>query len=134
MLPLRATNLGEASRIDGYSHADSCDTETLRHDKEPRPARQLIEALNDIDPDLLEKVSPSSTILRTFVKLPMLFLLFNAGLWSGIGAVSLKLCGELAQAGEMGQHWFLLGFMASFMTVSVFAITHSTNMAMKFYD
>lgn len=61
-------------------------------------------------------------------------MLFNAGIWSGIGAVSLKLVGELFQSHQVMEHWFLSIFLAAIMITSVFAITHSTNMAMKFYD
>lgn len=80
------------------------------------------------------QVSPKSLRLQHFLKVPLLYMLLNAGLWSGIGAVTLKLVGELVQAKETGEHGFLLLCMCAFMAVSVPSITHSTNMAMKFYD
>ena len=65
-----------------------------------RPARVLIDLLNDFDEDALERVSKRSLTLKTFVKLPMLYLLLTAGMQSGLSIVFLKLFGELIQSGE----------------------------------
>ena len=60
-----------------------------------RPARILIELLNDMDRQQLEQVSKRSLNLQRCVKLPMLYLLINAGLQSGLSISFLKLFGEL---------------------------------------
>jgi len=44
------------------------------------PARQLIEVLNDFDNDVLREVSLRSKNLKRFLKLPLLYLMLNAGL------------------------------------------------------
>ena len=44
------------------------------------PARQLIEVLNDFDNEVLREVSNRSRNLKRFIKLPLLYLMLNAGL------------------------------------------------------
>ena len=51
--------------------------------------------LQDIDPELLAQASNRSILLKTLVKMPMLYMLLNAGLQSGLSIVFLKLFGEL---------------------------------------
>lgn len=83
---------------------------------------------------MLDKVSPRSANLQHYIKVPLLYMLLNAGFWSGLGAVSLKVVGELIQAKEASEHVFLTVCMFIVGLAGVPFITHSTNMAMKFYD
>lgn len=60
-----------------------------------KPARILIEVLHNFDDEMLKDVSSRSLNVKRYVKLPMLYLLLNAGLQSGLSIVFLKLFGEL---------------------------------------
>lgn len=101
---------------------------------EQRPARILIEELNDMDDSLLETVSARSTSLKRFVKLPLLYVLANAGLQSGLSISFLKIFGELIQSGHSTEHIFLLVILFALLVGSGACQTHSLNIAMKYYN
>ena len=60
-----------------------------------RPARLLIDTLNDMPRDLLKKVSERSQNLKTCIKLPMLLIILTSSLMSGVTIVVCKLLTEL---------------------------------------
>ena len=60
-----------------------------------RPARVLIEALNDINDELLEEVSSRSKTLKYYIKMPMVLTIGTSALQSGLTIVFLKLLTEL---------------------------------------
>ena len=64
----------------------------------------------------------------------MLYMLFLAGLQSGLSIVFLKLFGELVQSGEVAQNILMAFILVGLMVVSAVSQTHSLNMAMKEYD
>jgi len=66
--------------------------------------------------------------------MPLLYLMLNAGLQSGLSIVFLKLFGELVQSGTAGEHWGMLIILGFFMALSAISQTHSLNLAMKEYD
>ena len=82
----------------------------------------------------LEEVSARSRNLKRFIKVPMLYLLANAGVQSGLSLCFLKLCGELIQSGEAGSSPVMLTCLIIFLICSSVSQTHSLNMAMKEYD
>ena len=87
-----------------------------------------------MDADLLAQVSPDSTHLKRFVKFPMLYMLFLAGIQSGLSIVFLKLFGELVQSGEAGTSVLMIIILLVLLACSALSQTHSLNMAMKEYD
>ena len=99
-----------------------------------RPARLLIEAINDLPEEVLEYVSPQSVPLKRYIKVPMLLLLTNAGFQAGLSVVFLKLCGELIVVGEAGNHVSMLLIMMACMLVATLSQVHSLNLAMKHFD
>lgn len=60
-----------------------------------RPARLLIEIINGLDKEQIEKFSPDSLTVKKFIKWPMIFLLFSSSMQSSLSVVMLKLVGEL---------------------------------------
>lgn len=74
--------------------------------------------LHNIDMEQLKEVSSRSVNVKRFVKLPMLYLLLNAGVQSGLCIVFLKLFGELIQSGTAGQHIGMLCVLGFFMALS----------------
>lgn len=79
-------------------------------------------------------MSSRSTNVKRFLKLPMLYMLFLAGLQSGLSVVFLKLTGELIQQGQGSSHILMLLTLLFLMAMSAVSQTHSLNMAMKEYD
>lgn len=59
-----------------------------------RPERLLIQALNEMDVNDLEKVSPQSLQLKMYVKLPMLLFVLGASLLTQVSDLIFKLIGE----------------------------------------
>lgn len=66
--------------------------------------------------------------------MPMLYMLINCGLQSGLSIAYLKLIGELFQSGEWSQSIGMLIVLSILMVLSAVSQTHSLNMAMKEYD
>lgn len=83
-----------------------------------RPARMLIEALNDIDDDLLEQVSARSRTLKYYIKMPLVLTISTSALQSGLTIVFLKLITEMGETGEMADHVGLVITMALAMGLS----------------
>lgn len=82
------------------------------------PAHKLIEVINDMPEDLMEIISPRSKTLKSFIKVPMIYLLFFAGLQSGLCIVFMKLVGELFQSSEAMNNVLLLSIITIFMVIS----------------
>lgn len=99
-----------------------------------RPARQLIDVLNDIPSDLLDKVSPNSATLKYFIKLPMVCSIGTAAMQSGLTIMFLKLLTELSQSGDLIDHFYLSILMGFGMGLSGLFQLHMLNLAMKYYD
>ena len=66
--------------------------------------------------------------------MPMLYMLFMAGLQSGLSVVFLKLIGELVQSGEAVTNLLMFIILVVLTALSALTQTHSLNMAMKEYD
>ncbi len=60
-----------------------------------RPAHLIIETLNDMSPELVEKVSKQSLTLKALIKIPMVLTISTSALQSGVTIVTLKLLTEL---------------------------------------
>lgn len=99
-----------------------------------RPARVLIEALNDINDELLEEVSSRSKTLKYYIKMPMVLTIGTSALQSGLTIVFLKLLTELGETGEFFDHIPLVVTMAFTMGLSGAMQLHMLNLAMKYYD
>ena len=67
-----------------------------------RPARLLVEALNELPVEILQHVSPESVRVQRLIKVPMLLLLIHSGLQGALSAIGLKLVGELFASNEVG--------------------------------
>ena len=94
----------------------------------------MIEIINDMDRELLEKVSPSSRTVKNFIKVPLVFLVWASSMQSSLSVIMLKLFGELIQSGSSGTYWFLMIFLVVMMFLSSLMQIHIINLAMKYYD
>ena len=99
-----------------------------------RPARALIEVLNEMTREEVELVSPGSHRLRRFAKAPMLLVIAGAALCSGVTVALLKLLGELLLSGEVTTDLLLAGLVALGALLSAAQQLHTLNTAMKYYD
>ena len=99
-----------------------------------RPARVLIDIINDLDKEVLEKVSPASATIKRFIKWPMIFLVWASSMQSSLSVVMLKLFGELIQSGSAKNHWFMMLFLVVMLVLSSSLQVHLLNLAMKYYD
>ena len=99
-----------------------------------RPAREIIEALSNLDNELVSRVSPRSKTLKTFIKMPMMLLTVTAALLSGLTIVFRKLLTELMQSGSLTNRLGLVAFIVIFMSLIGVGQLHILNLAMKFYD
>ena len=90
--------------------------------------------MTEIPEEVLQRVSPQSLELKSFLKVPMLLLLVTAGLLSGMSVCFLKLIGEMIQNGEVGGHIGIFILLAVVALLSVPAMVHSLNLAMKYFD
>lgn len=99
-----------------------------------RPARALIEVLNEMTREEVELVSPDSHRLRRFAKAPMLLVIAGAALCSGVTVALLKLLGELLLSGEVTTDLLLAGLVALGALLSAAQQLHTLNTAMKYYD
>ena len=78
ILPARELKLqgfGSTASINAEARQDSDNMEEVQ-----RPARYLIETLNDMPREQLDKVSTRSHRLKTFIKMPMLLLIICSAL------------------------------------------------------
>ena len=80
------------------------------------------------------QVSPQSIKLKRYLKFPMVILLINAGLQSGLSITMLKLLGEGIQQGEFVEYIGLFLIIGFSEFVSVPSMVHSLNLAMKYFD
>ena len=94
----------------------------------------LIEALNDIDDELLEQVSSRSKTVKYYIKMPMILTICTSALQSGLTIVFLKLLTELGESGDLFDHMGLVVTMALAMGLSGTMQLHMLNLAMKYYD
>ena len=102
--------------------------------KHQRPARVLIEILNELPEEVLELVSPSSVTLKRYIKVPMLLLLINASTQSGLGTVFMKLIGELIVSGDAKNYITMLLILVICMVLATLSQGHSINLAIKHFD
>jgi len=128
--PREACDTGAGER----SPLDSELAPNFEADEMQRPARVLIETLNDMPVELLDEVSARSRRLKTLIKGPMLLIVVSSALQSGLTIVSLKLVTELGQSEEMRGHVFLVIFLMGVIALSGAAQLHMLNLAMKYYD
>ena len=94
----------------------------------------LIEALNNLPEEVLEKVSPQSVRLQRWIKIPMLILLINSAFQSGVSVVFLKLTGELFVSRTVRDHIIMLFLLGFCMLITMLSTVHSLNLAMKHFD
>ena len=66
---------------------------------EKLPFRKVIEVLVDIPYETLERVSPESLTLKTYVKAPMVLSALASALCGSIYIVTIKLVGEMIANG-----------------------------------
>ena len=83
---------------------------------------------------MLEKVSPRSRTLKTFIKMPLLLCVGTSALQSGLTCVFLKLVTELGQAKEFMDNLGLVIIMFACIGISGTMQLHMLNLAMKYYD
>ena len=72
--------------------------------------------------------------LKSYVKVPLLILIINAGFMSGIGVTFMKLVGMLFMSGEVKEHVYMLMVLLVVMGLSTASQIHSLNLAMKNFD
>ena len=84
--------------------------------------------------EILEVISPKSMNLKRFVKMPLIYLLFLAGMQSGLCVVFMKLAGELAATNSVSENVGMFVLLLVLMGISAVSQSHSLNMAMKEYD
>lgn len=63
-----------------------------------RPARALIDTINEMTVEEITQVSPNSLRLKKVIKAPLLLMITASGMMSGISISMLKLTTELIQA------------------------------------
>ena len=90
--------------------------------------------MNNIDDEMLSRVSSRTKTLKNFIKMPMVLLVVTAALLSGLTIVFLKLLTELAQSGNFINHIGLVVTLALSMGLAGFCQLHILNLAMKYYD
>ena len=69
-----------------------------------RPARILIEVIHSMPLEQLVLVSANSTLLKRWIKAPMILLIFGAGMTSTYNVLLIKLGGELVQTDSLAEH------------------------------
>ena len=103
-------------------------------DEVQRPARALIDTINEMTFDEIRQVSPDSLKLKKLVKTPLLLIISASGMMSGVSISMLKFTTEMMQSGEFFNH---IGFCL-FLLVAAFlgaaCQLHLLNGAMKFFD
>lgn len=99
-----------------------------------RPARILIEVINEIPEEALKEVSPESLGTKKYIKVPMLLLLINAGLQSGLSIVFCKFIGELIASGDAINHLSMMLLIVICIGLSTMSTVHSLNLAMMNFD
>ena len=75
-------------------------------------------SLNSLNEDKLMRVSPESSGLRSWLKLPMILLVLGSAMQSGISIVMLKLVGELIQSGSGREYWLLVIILVFLLLLS----------------
>ena len=99
-----------------------------------RPARSLIDTINEMTIEEVTQVSPNSLRLKRMVKVPMLLMISAAGAMSGISISFLKFATELIASGSIKDSigLFTLVVIGAFLTAA--SQLHMLNSAMKFFD
>ena len=94
----------------------------------------LIETLHAMPIEQVMLISPQSKTLRTLVKVPMLMMILNSAMFSGLNVAVLKFTGELIQSESFTEHLiFPILLLVSCIVISCFQM-HSMAQAMKYYD
>ena len=76
------------------SEIDQSPVESVQYEEMQRPARILIDAINDMPDEQIEKVSPQSVGLKTWNKIPMILLTVSSALQGSLTVVGVKLLME----------------------------------------
>ena len=108
--------------------------DSATNEKRMRLAHDLIQILNDIPVDELAKVSPQSVWLKNYVKVPMLVLITDSAMQSGLIVLATKVLGELAQSNGISDYKAMTALVVIMLLWAGTMNIHSLNMAMKYYD
>ena len=83
---------------------------------------------------MLKKVSPRSVGLKSWVKAPLLFLIFTTACQSGLTIAFTKLTTELAESHVMWDNMGLVVILILVIIVSGMTQVHTLNLAIKYYE
>ena len=84
------------------------------------PFRKVIEVLVDIPYETLERASPQSKLLKTYIKVPMVLSALTSALFGSLYVVTIKLVGEMLANGQLKEDWPIM--VGVFLVASVFGI------------
>ena len=118
----------------GTSYSTVPESVADKREFKEQPARVLIQVVNAIPEDVLREISPRSTNLRRFSKVPMVMLLSEAAIQIGLDIMCFKFAQVLLEDGYFADYW--PGITILFVAGIILALSnlHFINLSVKYYD
>ena len=92
----------------------------------------MIELIVFIPKETLERISPRTASLKSWVKAPMVFNVMLTGMLASLVSLANKFIGELILAGNFWEHWLMMAccFVVSGLIVPFLILLRMTRVQM----